>query len=85
MKAALFYVLMFLRPMLKLALRALGALFFFGFVMILIMSQYEEAKISIFVSFIFFIFSFVTFLAGWFYDNLLFKLNPESNTLILDR
>lgn len=81
MKALLFYPLMFLRPFLKLGLRLLGGLFIFG----AIFSFFIDEAGAGWVSARYFGMAFFVFLAGWFYDNLLLKLNPEDTILILDR
>ncbi|CAO3450118.1 hypothetical protein [Azospirillum largimobile] len=57
----------------------------FGFLATLVIGGFSDVKIPIWVSLFYFLISFGAFLAGWFYDNLLLKLNPESNILILQR
>ena len=81
MKALLFYPLMFLRPLLKIVLRLVGGLYTFGAIAFLFVDKDGAGWVSAMSL----AFAFVIFLAGWFYDNLLLKLNPEGNVLILSR
>lgn len=87
MKSAAFYVLMFFRPFLKFSLKAIGGLCMIMFIGIIVMGGFSdgETKMPFWLPIPYLIISFICFLAGWFYDNLLLKLNPESNILILDR
>ncbi|KJR64027.1 hypothetical protein VY88_14195 [Azospirillum thiophilum] len=78
---------MFIRPFLKISLKIIGGLCMVTFVALLIIGGMSdgENKLPAWLPFIYLAISFAAFLAGWFYDNLLLKLNPESNILILDR
>jgi len=78
-KALFYYPLMFLRPFLRIALKLFGGMLFvvalFGF----ISPPANNPHIPWYMIGA----SFLTFLIGQFYDQLLLKLNPHDTVLIL--
>lgn len=78
LKASLFYVLMFLRPFLKFALKIISVLFLISAV---VAFASGGSGMGLFMLF----WMFLCFLVGWFYDTILLKLNPENNVLVLER
>jgi len=74
----IFYFLMFIRPAIKKLTNFLCAALLLGSVLEILDKQ-------LIISAMFFVLAFILFLFGWFYDNLLLRLNPEQNILVLNR
>ncbi len=76
MRGIIFYPMMFLRPFLKIILRICSFFCLIGAFAFFTSGKSFEGGVVV-------VLLFVTFLLGQFYDNILLKLNPTDNLLIL--
>lgn len=78
-KALLYYPLLFLRPLLRIALRLLGGMLFVVAIFGFISPPANNPHLPWYIMGA----SFLTFLVGQLYDQLLLRLNPHDTVLIL--
>lgn len=80
LKSIIFYPMLWLRGLFKLGFKIISVIFLLGGIIFLIIGSEEMGMENIILAFVG---SFVFFIIGMLYDQILLKLNPTGNDLTL--